>query len=95
VFTKTNSSLINNFSNFKDNMFKDQCPSLSLCYNPATVVVHLDTLFGAAYVGSYTAISRPLMALYFGVYVMDCLAPSCSGISMLLGAFFCPAKSKL
>jgi hypothetical protein len=83
VFTKTNGSLINNFSNFKDNTFKDQCPSPSLCYNPATVVVHLDALFGAAYVGS------------FGVYVMDCLAPSCSGISMLLGAFFCPAKSKL
>ena len=36
MFTKTNSSLINNFSNFKDNMFKDQCPSPSLCYNPAT-----------------------------------------------------------
>jgi hypothetical protein len=55
-------------------MFKGQCPSPSLYYNPAMMVFGLDSLLSVVYVGGYTAVSRFPMALYFGVYAMNCFA---------------------
>ena len=38
------------------------------------MVFGLDSLLSVVYVGGYTAVSRFPMALYFGVYAMNCFA---------------------
>jgi len=40
---------------------------------PAAVVFGSDSLSSAVYVGHYTAISHPPVALYLGAYIMNCL----------------------
>ena len=40
--------------------------------NPAAVVFGSDSLSSAVYVGRYTVISRPPIALYLGAYAMNC-----------------------